>query len=426
MNNEFMETHMDQRVGSFSSGSAMMVDVVEAQGIVLRNVSVGTTEEVALKDGLFRTIARDICCDRDHPPFDRALMDGYAVRAANVVSSPVVLRVVGQVAAGYLPTRSVEVGEAIQINTGAPIPSGADVVIRVEETELVENGTKVRIGSSGSVGQFITKKGAYAKHGQVVLRAGQRLTPLEIAIAASVGADRVSVYKRPRIAVISTGDELVEVNQTPLGAQIRNSNGALLEALAVSVDAEAVSLGSVKDDPRAIRAILQRAMECELVCLTGGVSAGEFDFVPRVLEEIGATVRIRKMAIKPGRPVVFATGPKGQLIFGLPGNPISAFVGFELLIRPALAAMQGRSGEVRRGFRAKLVGAIKATTGRRSYWPGRAFVGDDGGWRVEALSWMGSGDPFGMSGANALIEREPNSVEAKDGNGVSVILLNRG
>lgn len=402
-----------------------MIDVDEAHRVLMANVKVGPVVEVPLQEALFRTLAEPIVSDMDHPPFDRAVMDGYAVRARDVTQTPVSLRVVGQIPAGASPETSLQAGEAMQINTGAPIPAGADAVVRVEHTVKAPDANLVEIRETVAAGKFITARGTYRGAGETALDARTLLTPLEIGVAASVGAARIKVYAKPTVSVLATGNELVGIDQVPEGPQIRNSNQPLLDALIRSAHAAPVLLDTASDDREVLRGLIQEGLRSDMLCVTGGISMGAFDFVPEVLISLGATFHIHKMAIKPGRPSIFATMPDGTPVFALPGNPISALVGFELLVRPALAAQQGRSGVLPRLVSATLKGAISAIRDRRTFVPARASVDDRGQWVAETLSWHGSGDALGVATANALIVRPPRADRAADGATVSIMLLDR-
>jgi len=402
-----------------------MVDVPEAHRILFENVRPGPTTTMSLRDALFRTLAQPVRCDIDYPPFDRSVMDGYAVRSADVSQSRVRLSVVGRIAAGHVPDKPLLPGQAIQINTGAPLPAGADAVVRAEDASLSASGDEVEICQPAPSGQFVTPRGRFVRDGQTVLPAGTRLTSLEIGVAAAAGAVLLTVYRPPTVAILSTGDELIDIGAVPVGPEIRNSNQHMLEALIRSAHAVPAVLDGVADDPTALRDRLRTGQSYDVLCVTGGVSVGAFDFVPQVLAELGGTFHIQKMMIKPGRPTVFASMPAGTLVFGLPGNPVSAFVGFELLVRPALAALEGRPGVVPQVISARLIGTAKATENRRSFWPARAAVDDSGHWAAEALAWQGSGDLFGMAAANALIVRPPESRAAGPNEAVSILLLDR-
>jgi molybdopterin molybdotransferase len=256
----------------------------------------------------------------------------------------------------------------------------------------------------------------------VALAAGSVLTPVNIGVCAAAGAAEVAVYRRPRVAVVVTGDELIEVSARPSGGQIRNSNQHVLESLIQSVHCEAVVLPPAKDDPLAIEQSVLNASGCDVICITGGVSMGAFDFVPGVLTELGATIHFHKLSIKPGRPTLFATLPNGQLVFALPGNPVSAIVGFRLLVAPALAALQGRH-ELPPRLRADLRGTLPSEGERQAYYPARLNIDANGGYIAHLLSWHGSGDVLGMAGAEAFIVRPSRSPAAKDGDAVMFIPL---
>ncbi|MCH7808309.1 MAG: molybdopterin molybdotransferase MoeA [Planctomycetes bacterium] len=400
-----------------------MLDTPEAQKVVLAHAKPLPAVEVSLDDALHRTLARPICCDVDYPPFDRSVMDGYAVRAADVAQAPVTLRLVGQIPAGSTPVSALEPGEAVQINTGAPIPPGADAVVRVEATELIDESTRVVIKTAVKPGKFITPRATYVSADQTVLEAGTWMTPLEIGVAATAGVTRVTVHRRPRVGVLVTGDELIDVGAKLTGARIRNTNEPVLTALVRTAQAQPVPLGIARDNLDSLKQKISEGLKEDVLCVTGGISMGAFDFVPGALKECGVTLHVEKMAIKPGRPVIFGTTDRPTLVFALPGNPLSAFVVFELLVRPALAALMGRAGMVPDLVRAVLRGSLKPTTERRTYRPARACVQEDGRWSVKPLSWHGSGDLFGAATANALIMQPPRTAGAVDGDTVSTILL---
>lgn len=399
-----------------------MINVDEAYRVLFSLVKPGSAETLALDDALHRTLAEPVTTDLDAPPFDRAVMDGYAVRAADVACAPVRLRVVGYSAAGGGAASSLAAGEAVQINTGAPLPDGADAVVRVEDTEP-SGEDEVKVNVSVTPETFVTRRGSYMAAGDVVLPASARLTPAAIGAAGSAGAARVVVYAKPRVAILSTGDELVDVDCVPTGAQIRDSNRALLSALVRAAHAEAVVLEPAGDDRVAIEAAVRQGLACDVLCVTGGVSMGDRDFVPGVLESVGATIHVRRVAIKPGRPTIFASGPAEKLIFALPGNPVSAFVAFALFVRPALAVLEGRPAARPRYLPGWLTGSVPKSGDRTSFWPGLARVDERGQWQVERLSWGGSGDALGLARANTMIVRDAGMPEAADGAPVTIMPL---
>ena len=404
------------------SDSLTFVTVEDAQRIVADCVSPLGTESVALAEALGRTLAGAVSCDTDVPLFDRAMMDGYAVRGADVASAPVRLSVVGQVAAGGVAGGKVSPGTAVQINTGAVVPPGADTVVKVEDTVAVgENG--IEVTASYVVGRNISLQGEYVKRGATVLKSGQRLGASQIAVAATAGAAAVEVYRQPRVAVLVTGDELVEVAAQPTGSQIRNSNGPALLAMVRETGLAPKSLGVAGDDRGVLEEKIRRGLESDCLCITGGISMGAFDFVPDVLQACGVHFHFRKMAAKPGKPIIFGSTESGKYVFALPGNPISAFVGFVLLVQPALAAMQGRPGQTPSLVKARLDGAVSATAERQSYWPARVAVDNNGRFVARTLCWRGSGDPFGMAEANAMVVQPPDALAATTGDEVSVMIF---
>lgn len=400
-----------------------MIDVEEAHRILQDRVGPGPVTELPLREAYYRTLAAPVCCDGDYPPFNRSVMDGFAVQAADTVGAPVVLRAVGQVAAGATSDRRLAAGEAIQINTGAPIPPGADAVVRVEDTEPADASGGLRVRKVVEKGQFITPRGAYGRAGQVVLGAGAVLTPINVGVAATAGAARVRVYRPATAAILATGDELVDIDCRPSGGQIRNSNVYLLDALFASAHTVAECLAVARDEREAIREYVEEGLRFDLLCITGGVSMGAFDFVPGILRRLNVDLWIEKMAIKPGRPVIVGRAPGGCLVFALPGNPMSAFVGFELLVRPALAALEGRRGEAPVPTPAVLRGSLSSTGNRRSYLPARARFDEQGRWEARPLEWHGSGDSLGGANANALVMRPPGSPPASDGDRVEILIL---
>lgn len=398
-----------------------MIDVDQAYDILFAHVRPGPVVEVPLAESLYRTLAVPITCDVDMPPFDRSVMDGYAVRTADVRHAPVTLRLVGEAPAGAVVDKAVGAGETMRINTGAPIPTGADAVVRIEDTSCQDD--RVSISAPVSEGNFITPRAAYVTAGDIVMDAGMRMTPTAIAAGATAGASRVSVRRRARVGILTTGDELVGVDERPVGGQIRNSNQYLVEALVRSAYAEPVVLPVVRDDRGRLEASIREGLQHDVFCVTGGVSMGDRDFVPEVLRACGCTFHIHKLAIKPGRPTIFATAPSGTLVFALPGNPASGFVGFELLVRPALRAWDGAGAQRPLLVSAMARGGCPGAGGRRSYHPARAWVDAHGQWCVERVSWGGSGDALGLAKANAMIACAPGAPDVPEGAPVSVMLL---
>ena len=350
-------------------------------------------------------LASDIVSDRDYPPFDRSLMDGYAVHCADISSAPSELPVTGTIAAGAVTPPALGTGAAAAIMTGAPMPAGADCVVPVEDTTKLDDGRRVRIGHASSSGRYIARRGSDCAAGRVVLTRGTKLTPAAIAVAASVGAHTVDVFPRPTCIVLSTGDEIVPVDAAPGPTQIRNSNSAMLVALLNRLGGDARDGGIVADEPRRIRATIQAALDThDIVFITGGMSMGEFDFVPQVLSEIGVDLKITKLRIKPGKPFVFGS-IKPRFVFGLPGNPVSGFACTLRLCSRLIARLAGgNASDAERWIHAPLAEPLPANGPREFYQP--ALLRPDG--QVLPLAWKSSADIYTLAGANALLVRPEN------------------
>ncbi len=303
-----------------------------------------------LAESLGLVLAEDVVAGHDIPPFDNSAMDGYAVRAADVESTPATLTVVEDVPAGSVPTQAITEGGATKIMTGAPLPAGADAVVRVEDTEPGEGMVTILTGAP--VGTSVRRAGGDIGAGSTVAQAGTRLGPNHLGVLASVGAATPLVYRRPVVAVVSTGDEVVPYQTAQLEpGQIRGTNGLVLASVLTELGATVLDLGIVGDDPNALREVLARgAAEADAVVTSGGVSMGEYDLVKAVLTELGG-IEFWQVAMQPGKPFAFGM-VEGTPLFGLPGNPVSVFVAFEQLVRPALLHMMG-SAQL---FRPRLAG----------------------------------------------------------------------
>jgi molybdopterin molybdotransferase len=370
-----------------------------------------------LIDAMGLRLASPIIADRDYPPFDKALMDGYAVRSSDVTSPGVDLVVIDTIAAGRSGTISVGPGQAAATMTGAPIPPGADALVPVEQTTRL--GNTIRINAIAKPGQAIARRGSDTVAGRLLLESGTRLGPAQIAVAASVGAATVSVHARPRVAVLSTGDELVEINQIPAGPQIRNANSHMMVALLRQLGCEVVQVSHVRDDMTAVLKTIQANLHHDALFVTGGMSVGEFDFVPKALVQLGAGLEISKLAIKPGKPFVYTRlGSDGSChIFGLPGNPVSAFVCTLRLAARIISRLAGGppDAEIRQ---ARLTTELPANGPREFYQP--AIV--DGS-SVSPLSIAGSADVFTLARGNALLIRPANAAPASVGEMVNVLVF---
>lgn len=397
-----------------------MISVERALEIVLANVEPLGAEEVALDDACGRYLAEDVAADLDIPPFDRSMMDGYALRAADSAGAPVVLRVTGQVRAGRMPEAGVGPGEAVEIMTGAPLPPGADAVQPVEKTRSLD-GQRVEVGEAVAPGQHVAPRGSEIRAGATVLRAGRRIDAASIAALATAGRSRPRVGRRPLAALLVTGDEIVDAAEYPEGARIRNANGPAVLAQLRAAGALAQSLGVAKDEAESIARGVESGLAADVLVLSGGVSAGAFDLVESVLADFGVQVLFERVAIKPGAPLVFGRRER-RLVFGLPGNPVSAQVTFDVFVRPALARLQGGGGGLRPLVEATLEGPLHNRSRRRAYLPGRVHAAA-AGLRARPLPSAGSADVFAHARANALLVLEAERVEARAGERVPALLL---
>jgi molybdopterin molybdotransferase len=320
-----------------------MISADQALEIVLANVAAIGVERVPILEALGRVLAEEIRSPRDIPGFDNSAMDGYAVRAADVAaaseSNPVRLRVIETVAAGAMPKLTLEPGQATRTMTGAPIAPGADAIIQVERTRTAE--PFVEILASAERGAFVRPHGEDLKRDELVMSVGKVLAPSDLGMLASLNRSMVDVYRRPRVAIVVTGDELVDVDQVPTGAQVVNSSAYALAGGIRDAGGEPVILRVARDTPEEVRERLSEALAFDVVLSTGGVSVGQFDHVKVVLDELGMRQLFHGVAQRPGRPLKFGT-IGGRPIFGLPGNPVSTMVCFYLYARPALLKMTGR------------------------------------------------------------------------------------
>jgi molybdopterin molybdotransferase len=399
----------------------VVVTVAKALEIVLAHTPT-LPAEVALIDGaLGRVLAEDVAADLDLPPFDRAAMDGFAVRAADASSAPVTLDVIGQVRAGQSFDRSVAPGQAVQVMTGAPVPAGATAVVPVEKTRVTDGGRRVELQAVAEPGAHVARQGCEVRAGETVLQRGSTIDPAAVAVLAAVGRGRVAVGRRPSVAVLATGDELVDVWDTPSRAQIRNSNSYAISAQARWAGADVRSLGVVRDQADRIAEAVREGFRSDVLVVSGGVSAGAFDLVEEVLARFDTGLLFTRVAVKPGAPLVF--GRRGDhLVFGLPGNPVSAQVTFELFVRPALLRLQGARVVTRPPVRVSLAEGVSNRSGRRAYAPARVRLEGD---RLQAwpVPSQGSADLVAHARANAMVVLEADQTRAEAGETVEALLL---
>lgn len=383
-----------------------MIPVAEAIDIVLAQTSALPVESVAISESIGRILAEDIIADTDLPPFDRAQMDGYAVRAADVANAPARLKIVGESAAGAGWHHEMKAGEAVRIMTGAPVPVGADAVQQVELTRELNGdggGGEVEILQSVEAGRSIVRRADEIKSGEVVLSAGEDINAQAIATLASFGYAQVKVGRRPRVAVMATGSELVEVGQKPARDQIRDSNNYMIEAYAKLAGAKVDRLPLAGDDRDELKREMTAAVErCDVLITSGGVSMGVYDFTKAAFKDLGAEIFFERVALRPGKPTVFGRIGK-TLLFGLPGNPVSVAVTFYLFARTALRAMQGANERMLHHEHAMLASDLKGSIDRESYLPAVLRTDDKGTLMAEPLQWGGSSDLVSFARATALI-----------------------
>ncbi len=388
-----------------------MLSVEEAQAKVMAEIAVGLAEPVALDDALGRVLREDVIATHDLPRADNSAMDGYAVRAHDLHDVPVRLRVTDDIPAGRPSSRALEAGTAMRIMTGAYLPDGADTVVQVE---LTDGGLEtVNILRAVSRGASVRRRGEDMRAGDVVVKRGTRIGAAEIAVLAAVQKVRVQVGRMPAVAILSTGDELIEVDQAREPGKIVNTNGPLLAALVRDAGGIPRPLGIVRDTREATIAALDSAAQSDFVITSGGVSVGAFDFVKEALEALGAETKFWKVAMKPGKPVVVSR-LRSSLVFGLPGNPVSCFVSFHLFVAPALRKAAGEEGDLfPPAIRARLMSPLRAPAERRVYFRVRV-IARDGELLAFPLAAQGSGSLTSMLNANGLAVVEPGtSIDAQ-------------
>ncbi len=400
-----------------------MLEVADALAEVLEHARPLETETCTLTPAVLgRVLASDIAADMDSPPFPKSLRDGYAVRSADCAVPGAELTVVAVIPAGVVPTRSVGAGEACRIFTGAPLPAGADAVVMQEDAQAI--GDRVRITDAAvKPRQYVYAQGTEMKVGAVVLRAGTPINPAAFGVLASVGRTDAPVYPFPRVGVIATGDELVEANTSPAPGKIRNTNGPMLAALTARGGGLPRYLGIARDDRVSARALIRTGIDAsDVLLIAGGVSVGDFDLVPEVLKELGVTFHVRQVRMKPGKPLLFGTAPEGQLVFGLPGNPVSTFVCFELFVRPALRILGGHAEAGPRTIRLPVAQGLAESNDRPTYRPAKLEYDSDG-WSVRPLAWSGAPDLVGLQPADALIVLPAGDTRCDRGANMEVVLL---
>ncbi len=430
-----------------------MVSVEQALEKVLAEAKALPARETRSAEGLGLILAEDITADSDSPSADKSLVDGYALLAEDLMRGITDFRVLEQVMAGTTPSQAIESGTATQIMTGAPIPRCATMVVMVEHTERIrvarpddarvtsderrgsaphalpssfEREATIRVKANHvSEGQNIMRQGASMRSGQTILCRGHFLRAIELGLLAEVGRTDVRVIPRPSVAVVSTGNELVDVEHMPRIGQLRNSNGPMLSALATSAGGLAVNLGIARDTEADLKQKIENGFSHEVLVLSGGVSAGVLDLVPQVLSSLGVRTIYHKVHLKPGKPMWFGVREvqdQRTLVFGLPGNPVSSLVCFELFVRPALRQLAGGPPSGLPTIRAELTSMFQHRGDRPTYFPARVEFGSSVP-QVRLLNWQGSADLRTLVDANGLVMFQPGDCMLQAGEQVSVMML---
>jgi len=375
-------------------------------------------ETVPLEQSLGRVLAESVSADRDYPPFHRATRDGFAVRAADLASVPAVLKRIGEIRAGQSFAGTMGGGECLQIMTGAPLPAGADAVLMLEYAGVRDDQVAAR--RAVVPGENVVPRGSEARRGTTLLEPGRRISSVEVALLGQVGCAELRVFRRPRVAILSSGDEVVDIRDTPGPVQIRNSNSYSLAAQVAWHGGEPVRLGNVPDDVPALREQMEAGLREDLLVLSGGVSMGKYDLVGVVLRQLGTEFYFDHVAIQPGRPTVFGRC-RQKFVFGLPGNPVSTLVTFELFVAPALALLAGSTPPPLRFLRARLAETFRTKTGLKRFLPAR-LEGEGSDLSVRALPWQGSGDLVALAASDCFLVVPEDRAELPAGELVDVLL----
>ena len=403
-----------------STKDVQIISEEEARSILLAKTSPLGSQRVPVEAALGAVLAEEVVSDVDMPPFNRAAMDGYAVRLADIAATPVELTIVEHIKAGDAPERALGAGECSEIMTGAPVPDGADAVVQVEHTEpAAENLVRVLEPLAGKTN--IARQGEDLGRGDVVLEPGRLLRSAEVGLLAMVGRREVEIHQRPRVAILATGDELIEPDQVPGPGQTRNCNNFSLLAECARAGFQATALGIARDTREELETKIRAGLEADVLLVSGGVSMGKYDLVPEVFEALGIVAHSTKVAIKPGKPTVFATRGK-KLVFGLPGNPVSVIVVFRLFVEPALRRLAGRTDPLPPMASVTLTTSVRSRRDRRSYLLVR-LRSSDRGLLAEPVPSHGSADLMALTNTDALIQVEAGAGEVPAGTQVPALLL---
>ena len=404
------------------------LSVTDAQQCILESVKTLGAEPVRLEQSLGRVLAEDVCANRDLPPYDVSAMDGYALRSADLAKIPATLEIIEDIRAGDMPVRTVQAGQCARIMTGAPLPQGADAVIRVEDTQPLSAG-KVQFNAAVKPGNDIRVRGEGMRNGNVVLTVGTEITPGVTGVLATVKQSQVQVYRGPRVAILSTGNELEGMDDPVDPDKIPNSNSYALMAQLQALGIEPDLLGIARDDPAELKEYLQRGLGFDVLLVSGGTSVGVHDYVRPTIEALGVQMKFWRVAMKPGHPVAFGVLPgnadgtsKDTIFFGLPGNPVSSMVCFEQFVAPALRRMMGHQRLFRRTIAARLTHGIKHQPGRTEF-VRVTLTKDGGGYAATSTGAQGSGMLLSMARADGLMVVPAGSAGLAAGEQVAVQLL---
>lgn len=397
-----------------------MLAVNQAQEGVLSRVQPGPVVSVPVAPpALGLVLAEGVYADRDSPPFTKALVDGYALRAGDASAPGTELEIVEEILAGRVPVRGLQAGQASRIMTGAPLPPGADAVMMHERTTLA--GNRVTLLDAARAGQNLLRQGDEMTAGAEVLACGQLIGPAVLGLLATVGRTEVAVHAPPEVAILSTGDELVEPGESPGPGQIRNSNATLLAGMIASQRGRPRYLGIARDSAESLRPLILAGLEADFLLLSGGVSAGKLDLVPALLAELGVEIVFHKVAMKPGKPVLFGTRGRTR-VFGLPGNPVGSLVAFELFVRPALRRWLGHRSVLPTVVKAELTTAHHHRSDRPTWYPARVQA-QGASWLATPLRWRGSADLKALATASGLLMFPPGERDLLAGSQVEVQLM---
>ncbi len=394
-----------------------MLEFDQARQIVIDTVrplaSIPPKETVLLEEAHGRILAVDVAADRDYPSLRRSLRDGFAVKTTDV---PGTLRVRGEVRAGEGSQTELQAGEALEIMTGAPVPEGADAVVMVEHVE--RSGHQVKVSRPTEAGQFINEQGAEAAGGSILIKAGVAIDASHIATLAMTGHPSVSVFRRPRVAILATGDEIVALDRTPAAHQIRNSNSYMVASLVRAAGGIPTILPVSRDTREALRPLLQQGFEHDTLIVSGGVSAGKYDLVKPGLRELGTRFEFERVRVQPGQPTAFGTC-NGKPVFGLPGNPGSSLITFQLFAKPAIELLAGKAEPLLPLLAATFEAPFRHKLGLTRFLPAR--LAEDGK-SLRHIPWQGSSDIPALARANVFLVADHDRETWNVGDSIRVLL----